>query len=147
MQITKRLLVAGGASLALVFAGATAFGQGYDDPGQGQPPGQGQSPGQGYSPSPPPPQAPGGAEVDDQTLERFVQAYGEVQEIRRDLTSKLSNAQDQEQAQQLQQEAQTEMVGAVQDAGLSPDEYNRIASQMANDQELRQRVIDQLEGN
>lgn len=141
MQITKRLLVAGGASLALVFAGATAFGQGYDDPGQGQ------SPGQGYSPSPPPPQAPGGAEVDDQTLERFVQAYGEVQEIRRDLTSKLSNAQDQEKAQQLQQEAQTEMVGAVQDAGLSPDEYNRIASQMANDQELRQQVIDHLEGN
>jgi len=129
VQIAKRLLVATGTALALVFAGATAFGQGYEEPNQ---------------PSPPEPQAPSGGEVDEQSLQGFADAYAAVQDIRRELTQELSSAQDESQAREIQQQAQERMVRAVQDAGLTPQEYNQIAQQMNSDQELRERVQEAL---
>jgi len=128
VKITKPLLAAG-AALALALTSATAFGQGYEEPAQ---------------PSYPESQAPSGGEVDEQTLQSFVDAYSAVQDVRRELTQELSSTQDESQARELQQKAQQQMVGAVQEAGLTPQEYNQIASQMANDQELRERVENAL---
>ena len=53
---------------------------------------------------------------------------------------KFQNAENQEQARTIQQSAQEEMIAAVEDAGLTPQEYNSIIQQAQNDEELRNRL-------
>ena len=125
---------------ALLAAGALATAPATFAQAQGQQQGQGaqqgQAPGQG---------APD-MEMDDQTLDNFSDAYVEVRDIQSDFADKLGSVEDREKAQEMQREAQEEMVSAVEDAGLSVQEYNQVASQMQNDPELREKVM-QRTGN
>ena len=47
---------------------------------------------------------------------------------------------NQEEARKIQQSAQQEMIAAVEDAGLTPQQYNMIIQQAQNDEELRARL-------
>ena len=76
----------------------------------------------------------------DEDLEKFVTAEKKVNEIRQELTEELSNAGDQQEAQQMQLDAQEEMVEAIQDEEMDIPRYNEIASRMQTDMELRQRA-------
>ncbi|MEH6566148.1 MAG: DUF4168 domain-containing protein [Halopseudomonas sp.] len=80
------------------------------------------------------------APVSETDLEKFVSAEKKVNEIRQDLTEELSSAGDQQEAQELQMDAQKEMVEAIQDEELDIPSYNAIASRMQTDAELRQRA-------
>ena len=80
------------------------------------------------------------APVTDEDLEKFVTAEKKVNEIRQELTEELSNAGDQQEAQQMQLDAQEEMVEAIQDEEMDIPRYNEIASRMQTDMELRQRA-------
>lgn len=138
------------AAICFVAMGAAApalYGQGYD-PQQGQqgqqggqpPQGQqqgGQQGGQQYNPAA---QQQQGAEVSDADLEKYAKAETKVDSIREDFSEQLQGADDQEQAQQLQQQAQEEMISAVEDAGLDVTTYNQIASQVQMDDSLRERL-------
>lgn len=94
-------------------------------------------------PAPPPnpgvDQAP--AQMDDAKVEKFASAYGSVQSIQEDYTQQLQEVEDREKAQALQQEAQGEMLGAVEEEGLSVQEYNEMIAMMDQDPQLRQRVF------
>lgn len=79
-------------------------------------------------------------DVSDEQLETYAEAEQKVQEIRDDFQQQMPNAESPEDAQALQQEAQQEMVSAVEDAGLTVEEYNQIASQMQSNPELRERM-------
>ncbi len=79
-------------------------------------------------------------EVDDQTLDQFVTAFLDVRDIQAEFSEELGGVEDRERAQALQAEAQDQMVEAVEEAGLSVQEYNQVATQMQNDPELRERV-------
>lgn len=83
-------------------------------------------------------------QVDEQQLEAFVVARAEVQEIQQEYTSRLQSAEDDQRAAELQSEAQEKMVTAVEDEGLSVQEFNQIAEAAQNDPEVQEK-LQQLE--
>lgn len=94
----------------------------------------------------PPPEAGGQAQpsapqVDDTTVDKFVVAFADVRELQQKYSKKLENVENQEEAQNLQQEAQQEMVGAVEEAGLEVAEYNQVVAAMEQDPQLRDDIL------
>jgi len=78
-------------------------------------------------------------------LEKFVTAMSSVQEISSKYSEQFQSAEDAEQAQEIQRKAQEEMVAAVNDSGLSPQEYNAIVQRVQQDEELRARLQEMTE--
>jgi hypothetical protein len=101
--------------------------------------------------APPPPVQPEGqqhldtAHLTDAKLEQFVDALTEVHVIRNEAASELEAATDMETAQEVQLRAQQQMIDAVEEAGLSVEEYNQIATLMSTDPELQERISSKLE--
>ncbi|QXO19193.1 MULTISPECIES: DUF4168 domain-containing protein [Vibrio] len=85
-------------------------------------------------------------EVNDEQLEQFAEAQASVNEIRVDAMTKLKNSEDPKEAQEIQQQANQEMVDAVQDTGLSVEDYNLIARAVQNDTSLQSRLQQMSEG-
>ncbi|WP_241546844.1 DUF4168 domain-containing protein [Thiohalobacter thiocyanaticus] len=142
MKSALKPLVLAALGLGLsVAAHAQEYGQGqggYQQ--QGQPP-AGQQQGQ-----PPAAQQPGGAaapqvDLSDQQVSQFKAAFDEISTIRQAYADELQNAEDPNKARELQQQAQSEMVEAVEDSGLSVQDYNRIAGAIQQDPELRSQVL------
>lgn len=79
-------------------------------------------------------------DVSDEQLEQFVDAMTAVQEISGKYTEQFQSAETAEDAQAIQQQAQEEMIAAVNDSGLSADEYNTIVQAVQTDEELRARM-------
>jgi hypothetical protein len=85
------------------------------------------------------------AMVDETKLDQFVDALSEVHAIRNEAAVELESTSTTEDAQEVQQRAQQQMIDAVEESGLSIEEYNRIATLMGSDPELQQRVSAKLE--
>lgn len=75
--------------------------------------------------------------ISDSELEAFAKAYAKIQEIRLAYESRLAEVQDQQKAQELQQQAQAEMLAAVQEQELTVDRYNEIFSVVSTNKDLR----------
>lgn len=93
----------------------------------------------------PPEQAPpaAGSEietVDEVKLDKFADAYVAVEEIRIEASAELEGATDGESAQTIEQDARTRMLKAVEESGLTVEEYNDIAQQVNANPELREDV-------
>jgi len=84
-------------------------------------------------------------ELTDAMLEKFVTAMSSVQEISSKYSEQFQSAEDAEQAQEIQRKAQEEMVAAVNDSGLSPQEYSAIVQRVQQDEELRARLQEMTE--
>ncbi|RUO30954.1 hypothetical protein CWE12_06865 [Aliidiomarina sedimenti] len=80
--------------------------------------------------------------VTDEQLEQFADALDEIERINDEFVAELEEAENQEEAQELQIAAQSEMVEAVENSGLSVEEYNAIAYRMQNDPEIQERIED-----
>ncbi|WP_341939186.1 DUF4168 domain-containing protein [Marinimicrobium sp. C2-29] len=83
-------------------------------------------------------------DVSSEDVENFVDAYMAVQGINQEYTQKLQAVEDPEKATELQQQAQTEMQEAVSESGLSISEYQQIANQASQDEELRGQIEEAL---
>ncbi|WP_213995578.1 DUF4168 domain-containing protein [Arsukibacterium sp.] len=97
------------------------------------------------NPATPPAQAQPQMEMknfDDATLLKFSMAMEGVQQVGSKYEAEFQNAEDAAEAQKIQQAAQQEMVEAVQSSGLSTEEYNQIAQQAQQDEELRNRILE-----
>jgi hypothetical protein len=94
---------------------------------------------QAQEPVPPPaaPDAP--VQLDDETLTAFAEAYLDVGEINQRMEMRLAGVQDPQEAMQIQESAQQEMVEAVEAQGLSAEEYQQIAHVINEDEEVRER--------
>jgi len=126
MKLRVKLFIAVASAWGLLLApGAFTAAQEYGNPAQdgaaGQPP---------------------STQLSDKKLNQFIGAYSDVQTIREDFSAKVQGVQDRSRVQALQQKAQSEMIEAVQEAGLSVPEYNQIAALMDSDPTLRQKVLD-----
>lgn len=121
------------ALFSLLLASPLAFAQAPAGGQQQQPPAQTH-------------QAPGGqataTDFSDQQLEQFADSYLDILDIQQDFTQRLEQTEQPEQAQQLQQEANQEMVQAIEDNGLDVQEYTEIARAMDTDPQLRQQVVE-----
>ena len=80
-------------------------------------------------------------ELTDANLLKFSVAMDAIQQVGAKYESKFKAAETPEQAQQVQQEAQGEMVKAVQSAGLTAEQYNAIAQQAQQDEALRNKIL------
>ncbi|MDQ2068684.1 DUF4168 domain-containing protein [Natronospira bacteriovora] len=125
----------------LIAFAATAFVASPLAMAQGQPPQQQQQQQQAQ----PMPQEQEAPEVSDAQVEAFVDAYVAVNEVREEYTERLQNAADQEQAQQLQQEANEEMTAAINDSGMDVEEYQEVAMAVNADADVREQVTEMLE--
>jgi hypothetical protein len=75
-------------------------------------------------------------DVSNEDLEKFVAAYQAVEVIRLDLQKRMAAVQDADGATQLQKEANTQIIAAVQKNGLEPQRYNMLSNAISNDKEL-----------
>jgi hypothetical protein len=131
---------------AALLALAAASAQAQQQPGAAPSPGTPAQTEPGHQPVPPmPDRGPGAAEITDQQIERFAEAYTEVAQLRDSYTQQIIQADDPDQATELQQEANEKMVEAVENHGLTVGEYNMIAEAIDRDPELQERVLQQLQ--
>ncbi len=87
-----------------------------------------------------PPAPPQTVEVSDHQLEQFADAQIQITEIQQDFAGRLQEVDDPEQAHELQVQANEEMTEAVEEIGLSVQDFNEIAMAIQNDPELQQRL-------
>lgn len=111
-------------SLLLAFTSGAAFAQD-----------QAQSPAAQQAPQ-------AAADISDDAVVNFVAAQQEVETIRTDYMERVQNADDQQAAMGLQQEAQQKMVKAVEESGMGVQEYNMIAQAAQQDPSVQKRIKD-----
>ena len=85
-------------------------------------------------------QAAPGMEVGDEQLRAFAAAALEVQEIGRQWQEAAQSATSEAEVDQLRDDAQAQMVEAVESEGLSVDDYNAIVAAAEADPELAARI-------
>jgi predicted ATPase with chaperone activity len=78
--------------------------------------------------------------LDDEKLAAFVYAETQVVQISEEWNARMQSAESPEAAQELREQAQAQMVTAVQEAGLSVQEYNEIAMAAQTDPDLQARL-------
>lgn len=77
--------------------------------------------------------------VDAATLERVANAYMEISEIQQAAQARLANEQDQAVIQQETQQANQQMLAAVQNHGVTPDQYQEVIEAVNQDAAVRAR--------
>ena len=85
-------------------------------------------------------------EVEEAHLDQFAEAFLAVQEIQVEASEELQAAGDEAAAQDVQRRAQEDMVEAVLETGLSVEEYNQIAQLMNSDPEVRDGIMERING-
>jgi len=83
--------------------------------------------------------------ISGQELQAFAKAYVEVEEIWAVQQASLSQVQDPAHVQQLKQEANANMVKAVEKQELTPESYNQIVAAMNSDETLARTVLELIE--
>jgi hypothetical protein len=74
---------------------------------------------------------------DQEELVQFTEAFLEVTEIRQDMEAQVAQAQSPEEANALQQEANDQMVAALDDHGMTTERYSEIVNLINQDEAVR----------
>lgn len=80
------------------------------------------------------------ADFSDEQLQQFVDLQDKIGEIREKYVSKIESAESEDKARELQQEAQSAMVSAIEEAGMSVQDYNAIAVAYNSNPDIQKRV-------
>lgn len=76
----------------------------------------------------------------DSELKQFIEAQEGVMEVREDYIEQIEAADSQEKAQELQMEANDEMVSVIEDIGMDIPTYNSIATAYSSEPKVRDRI-------
>lgn len=79
-------------------------------------------------------------DVSDADIESFAAALTDVQEIGQEWTQRMQEAETQDEVGEMREEARDQMAAAIEDRGLTVEEYNAIATAAQDDPELAQRI-------
>ncbi|HBA65439.1 MAG TPA: hypothetical protein DCZ48_04545 [Methylococcaceae bacterium] len=79
--------------------------------------------------------------IDPQTLDKFTKAHSALLAIRQDFSQQLSAVTDQQEAEAIQIKAQEKMIEAVEETGLSVEQYGEVIALLQNNPELSERVF------
>lgn len=79
-------------------------------------------------------------DFNDQELQKFVNAQEGINDVRDEYMEKIESADDQAKAQELQQEANDEMVKVIEGEDMEIETYNSIATAYNSDPETRERI-------
>ncbi|PQA85688.1 DUF4168 domain-containing protein [Hyphococcus luteus] len=80
------------------------------------------------------------APVSDKEVKKFVKAEKKIGAIVEEWSPKVQSAESQQEAQQMQKKAQTQMIAAIEKEGLSVQRYNQIAQRAQVDKQLAERL-------
>lgn len=89
--------------------------------------------------------SPSAAAVPEQKIDQFAEAYVAVEGIQTQAAQQISSAADQEAANAVKVNAETEMIKAVERSGLKVEEFNEIVQAMTADAQLRTKVVEKIE--
>jgi len=84
-------------------------------------------------------------DLSDAQLESFAAAAVEVSEITEQLQMQAQGVEDEAELMELQEQANTQMVAAVEEEGLTIEEYNMIFQVAQVDPELNERLVEMME--
>ena len=116
------------AALSLIVISSPAFAQSAAEP-------QGTQPMQGTAP----------AAISDQKIEAFAVAYLQVDKVRQDYAAKIGAEKDAVNKQKLQNEANKQMINAVEKSpDMSLDEYKTIITAAQTNPDVAKKVQDKL---
>lgn len=116
------------AALSLIVISSPAFAQGAAEP-------QGTQPMQGTAP----------AAISDQKIEAFAVAYLQVDKVRQDYAAKIGAEKDATNKQKLQNEANKQMINAVEKSpDMSLDEYKTIITAAQTNPDVAKKVQEKL---
>ena len=117
------------AALSLIVINSPAFAQGAAEPQATQPMQQGTAP----------------AAISDQKIEAFAVAYLQVDKVRQDYAAKIGAEKDAVSKQKLQNEANKQMINAVEKSpDMSLDEYKTIITAAQTDPDVAKKVQEKL---
>ena len=85
------------------------------------------------------------APITDQKIEQFATAYVAVQSIQERAASDLQTAKDPAAQDKVKQNAESDMIAAVQKSGLQVEEFNQIVETMTADATVREKVAAKLQ--
>nr|WP_298717441.1 DUF4168 domain-containing protein [uncultured Steroidobacter sp.] len=85
------------------------------------------------------------ANISDQKIEQFADAYVAVQTIQEKAANDLQTAKEPAQADQVKAKAESDMIAAVEKTGLKVDEFNQIVETMTANADVRERVAAKLQ--
>lgn len=131
MNLRHLTAAAGAAAASLAFAATPALAQ-------AQPAGAAQAQGQAQGQMQVEPIA--NAELSDAQVASFIDAAMAVQSVVQQYQPQMQAAESREAAAALQQQAQGELVSAVEDAGLTPETYQSIAAAAQTDPQVAERL-------
>lgn len=77
---------------------------------------------------------------EDVSIEKFGEAHKSVVEVQQKYVPQIEQMENPEEKAQVQQEAQAEMVGAIEDSGITIEEYNWVVNNYSKDSELKEKV-------
>lgn len=80
------------------------------------------------------------ANVSESDLNKFAKAHQEVMQIQQKYQQKLQTNQGKQAAQQIQQEANQEMSKAVENNGLTIQQYSKIAQMVQQSPQLQEKI-------
>lgn len=80
------------------------------------------------------------APVTDEEVKKFARAANKIAAISQKWTPQMQSAATQEEAQQIQEQVQAEMIAAIEDEGLTVQRYNEISSRAQVDEALAERI-------
>ncbi|MDF2094617.1 DUF4168 domain-containing protein [Aquibaculum arenosum] len=84
-------------------------------------------------------------DYDTQTLQTYAAAMTEVVEIGERMQPSIAEAESEEEAEEIWVEMQEEMVSAVEQQGMSVDEYNQITQQAQMDPDLAAEINEMVQ--
>lgn len=79
-------------------------------------------------------------DFNDQELQKFVNAQEGINDVRDEYMKKIESSDDQAKAQELQQEANDEMVKVIEGEDMEIETYNSIATAYNSDPQTRERI-------
>ena len=92
-----------------------------------------------------PEHAMGGAEVDDETLDEFADAFAEVQTIQGELAAQMQEAESAEEMRAIQEVAVEQIQERVESTGMAFQDYMMVAQQLERSPELQQRLQQRMQ--
>lgn len=84
--------------------------------------------------------APQTIEITEAAVDKFIEVLQDVESIRGKYVERLQDAEDQQTAMEIQQEAQDKMVEKVQSSGMTVQQFNLIAQAAQQSPEIQQRI-------
>lgn len=81
----------------------------------------------------------------DERIEKTASSYTKITEIREKYQDQFSKAESTEQAQELQSKVNEKITGAIEENGMTVEQYNEVITSAQTDEDLRAELLDTIQ--